>query len=190
MDEADRYERASAGFAAALREVHPQQWTAPTPCAEWDVRALVNHMTRGNLNYVALLAGATAADFIRLRDADALGADPVAAYDASVRDCAHAFRAPGALDRMLDYPLGRARGGQLLAVRTTDSLVHTWDLARAVGAPEALDPGLVAWAAASLEQTYAGLAGLERFFAPAQPSEQPPAGDEQDRLLRRLGRCP
>jgi hypothetical protein len=87
---------------------------------------------------------------------------------------------------VLDYPLGRAGGAQLLAVRTTDTLIHTWDLARAVGAPEALDPGLVAWAAANLERTYAGLTGLERFFAP----EEPPAGDGQDRLLRRLGRSP
>jgi len=186
MNLLDRYDRASAGFAAALRRVRPEQWTAPTPCTAWDVRALVNHMTRGNLNYVALLSGATAADFARLRDADALGSDPQAAFDASVTACARAFSTPGALDRTLDYPLGRAPGSQLLAVRTTDSLIHTWDLARAVGADETLDPGLVAWASASLERTYAGLSGLEAFFTP----EQPPAGDDQERLLRRLGRTP
>ncbi|WP_433207994.1 TIGR03086 family metal-binding protein [Dactylosporangium sp. CS-047395] len=186
MDLPDRYERASAGFAAVLGTVRPEQWAAPTPCAEWDVRALVNHMARGNLSYVALLGGGTAAGFVRLRDADALGDDPLAAFDASVRECAQAFRAPGALCRVLDYPLGPAPARQLIAVRTIDSIVHTWDLARATGAPEVLDRDLVAWATANLDDTYAGLDGLDRFFGAART----PQGDEQERLLRRLGRTP
>ncbi|WP_345033541.1 maleylpyruvate isomerase N-terminal domain-containing protein [Kutzneria kofuensis] len=48
-------------------------WAAPTPCTEWDVRQLVNHVVRGNLNYVALLDGGTAAEFLRWREVDALG---------------------------------------------------------------------------------------------------------------------
>ncbi|WP_433048646.1 TIGR03086 family metal-binding protein [Dactylosporangium sp. CS-033363] len=186
MDLPERYERASAGFAAVLCAVRPEQWTAPTPCSEWDVRALVNHMARGNLSYVALLRGGTAAGFVRLRDEDALGNDPVVAYQESVRECAQAFRAPGALCRVLDYPLGPAPAAQLLAVRTTDSLVHTWDLARAAGGDETLDPDLVTWAAASLERTYANMSGLENFFAPPKT----PVGDGQERLLRRFGREP
>lgn len=70
---------ASAGFERALRTVEPGQWAWPAPCTEWDVRQLVNHMTRGNLNYVLLAQGGTKAGFLRLRDADALGDDPVAA---------------------------------------------------------------------------------------------------------------
>lgn len=63
-----------------------EQWCWPTPCAEWTVRELVNHMTRGNLNYRHLAEGGTGAEFLRLRDADALGADPVGAYVRSVRE--------------------------------------------------------------------------------------------------------
>ncbi|WP_442790315.1 maleylpyruvate isomerase N-terminal domain-containing protein [Nocardia sp. CDC153] len=63
-------------FEARLREVRVEQWGGPTPCAEWTVRQLVNHVTRGNLNYKALVQGGTAAEFIRLRDADALGVEP------------------------------------------------------------------------------------------------------------------
>ncbi|MEC3978687.1 TIGR03086 family metal-binding protein [Amycolatopsis sp. H20-H5] len=190
----DRFSAAGAGFDRLARWVRPDQWAAPTPCAEWDVRLLVNHMTRGNLGYARLLEGGTGAEFVRLRDVDALGDDPVGAYAKSVRVCAEAFAAPGALERVLDYPLGRVTGRQALAVRTTDSVIHTWDLARALGADERLEPDLVVWIDENLDEIYAGLpetpAALEtthRFFAaPEGPAD--PAASRQDRLLRRMGR--
>jgi hypothetical protein len=67
----------------------------------------------------------------------------------------------------------------------TDSAV---EFRAAFGAPGALDPGLVTWASTNLETTYAGLSGLDRFFA--APAEAGPAAGEQDRLLHRLGRHP
>jgi hypothetical protein len=72
---ADRFVRASAGFEAKLITVQPGQWAWPTPCTQWNVRQLVNHMTRGNLSYARLADDGTGAEFKLLRDADALGAD-------------------------------------------------------------------------------------------------------------------
>ena len=153
-------------------------------------------MVRGNLNYVSLLQGGTSAEFLRLRDVDALGTDPVGAYTRSVQVCAAAFAEPGALDRVLDYPLGKVAGQQALAVRTTDSTIHTWDLARAIGADDRLNISLIAWIDDHLEEIYAGLAETptavdttHRFFAAPQVV---PADDtsEQDRLLHRMGRTP
>lgn len=191
-----RFVLASAGFGARLQEVAPEQWDWPTPCAEWNVRQLVNHMTRGNISYVRLLAGGSSAAFVRLRDADALGADPVAAYRRSVADCTDAFAGHGALRQVLDYPLGRVTGAQALAVRTADSVIHTWDLARAIGAGDRLEPGLVAWMDGHLDEIYAGLAeapgpaaATRRFFG--EPGVPPPAGAaRQDLLLHWLGRQP
>jgi uncharacterized protein (TIGR03086 family) len=192
----DRLVLSSTEFERRLRAVRPEQWTWPTPCTDWNVRQLVNHMTRGNLNYVGLLHGGTSAEFLRLRDADALGADPAGAYRRSVEECAGAFASPGALERILDYPLGKVTGRQALAVRTTDATIHTWDLARAVGADDRLNFGLVAWIDDHLEDIYAGLAETpvavdttHRFFAAPQGVL---AGDasRQDRLLRRMGRTP
>ncbi|HEY3869094.1 MAG TPA: TIGR03086 family metal-binding protein [Actinocrinis sp.] len=190
----DRFALAGAQFEQRLRTVRAQQWALPTPCAEWTVRDLVNHMAQGNLNYVGLAAGGTGAQFLRSRGEDALGSDPVGAYVRSVRQCAEAFAEPGALHRVLDYPLGPVTGAQALAVRTTDSVIHTWDLARAVGADERLDPGLVAWIEAESDAIYAGLAETpadpdttHRFFAAPEGS---PAADasRQERLLHRMGR--
>lgn len=184
----DRFLLASKGFADHLRAVSPDRWTAPTPCTEWDVRALVNHMTRGNLNYVGLLRGATREEFLALRDADALGDDPVGAFAESVRVFAAAFAEDGALDRVVDYPLGKLTGRRALDVRTADSAVHTWDLARALGADDTLDPSLVAWLDEDFDAIYAGLALGPRFFAAPPPG--PPGASRQDRLLTRFGRDP
>ena len=192
----DRFVLASAAFERRLGAVRSEQWAWSTPCTEWDVRRLVNHMTRGNLSYVRLVHGGTSAEFLRLRDVDALGTDPVGAYTRSVQECAEAFAAPGALERVLDYPLGTVTGCQALAVRTTDSAVHTWDLARAIGADEDLDIGLVAWIDDSLEEIYAGLAEAptdagttHRFFA-APDGTLAAEASLQERLLHRMGRRP
>jgi uncharacterized protein (TIGR03086 family) len=192
----DRFLLSSSGFERALRAVPPMAWTWRTPCAEWDIRQLVNHMIRGNLGYTRLSEGGSGADFLRLRDVDALGADPLASYVRSVAECAEAFAAAGVLDAVLDYPLGPVTGRQALAVRTTDSVIHTWDLARAVGVDERLDPGLVDWIDDSLDEIYAGLTETptatettHRFFA--APGSVPVGSlSRQDRLLHRMGRNP
>ncbi|MDJ1134821.1 TIGR03086 family metal-binding protein [Streptomyces iconiensis] len=192
----DRYLVAGTGFEKKLRAVRPEQWCWPTPCTEWNVRQLVNHMVRGNLNYTLLLRGGSAADFLRLRDADALGTDPVGAYTRSVQECAGAFGEPGALERTLDYPLGQVCGRQALAVRITDSTVHTWDLACALGVDDTLDGDLVAWIDENLAEIYAGLAEspvsdgtTHRFFA--APEGRPVRdASQQAGLLHRMGRTP
>ncbi|MBO8195002.1 TIGR03086 family protein [Streptomyces oryzae] len=193
----DRFVLSSAEFERRLGAVRPEQWCWPTPCSVWNVRQLVNHVTRGNLNYVALVTGGSAADFLRLRDADALGTDAVAAYAASVRECAEAFGRPGALQRVLDYPLGEVRGAQALAVRTTDNTVHTWDLARAVDGDETLDSGLVSWITANVTEIYAGLPETptaadttHRFFAAPDGPAPAPDASAQARLLHMMGREP
>jgi uncharacterized protein (TIGR03086 family) len=192
----DRFVLSSTAFERTLRAVRSGQWAWPTPCTDWNVRQLVNHMARGNLNYVGLLQGGTRAEFVRLRDADALGTDPVGAYARSVQECAEAFARPDALQQILDYPLGQVTGRQALAVRTTDATIHTWDLARAIGADDDLDVGLVAWIDDHLEEIYAGLAETpvalgttHRFFAAPQGVLADDAS-RQDRLLRRMGRTP
>jgi hypothetical protein len=87
-------------------------------------------------------------------------------------------------------------GEQALAIRTTDSTIHTWDLARAIGAEDTLNPDLVAWIDDHVDDIYAGLVETptatettHRFFA--APVTAPASGaSRQDQLLRRMGRNP
>jgi uncharacterized protein (TIGR03086 family) len=183
-----RYLAAADGFARVLALMRPTQPHSVTPCAEWDVHMLVNHMARGNLNYALLASGGSGSEFLALRDQDALGEAPVTAYGKSVRECAESFRRPGVLDQVLDYPLGKITGRQALAVRTADSVIHTWDLARALGVSDCLDPHLVAWILAERPAIYAGLDGMAAFFGPVTSGE--PSESDQNRLVRGFGRTP
>lgn len=181
-----RYLAASAGFEKALRAVPADGWTAGTPCTEWNVRQLVNHVVRGNhLNHIMLTQPALAMDYRRSAAEDVLGDDPLQAFAESTQVCAEAFRQHP--DAKLVYPMGPIPASRALALRTTDVIIHTWDLARAVGADETLDPELVAWADDAFAETYAGL--LDRPGVFATPAGQAPS-DRQAAFVHRAGRTP
>ena len=179
--------RANDGFTQRLALVAPDQWAAPTPCAAWDVRALVNHVVGANRRYTMLLHGATADEADATRTVDHLGGDPVASFVATAAELNAAMREPGAMARTAQHPAGERTGAQLLEMRVLDVAVHTWDLARAIDAAETLDRDVVAFAL-TLQGTFE--AGRQRgSFAPP-PSETPGDFSAQARLLHLLGRRP
>ena len=183
----DLLTRADGGFAQRLALVRPDQWAAPTPCAAWDVRALVNHVVGANRRYTMLLHGAMANEADATRTADHLGDDPVASFVATAAELNAAIREPGAMARTAQHPAGERTGAQLLKMRVLDVAVHTWDLARAIGEDETLDPDVVAFAL-TLQHTFN--AGRERgSFAPP-PAETPADFSAQARLLHLSGRQP
>jgi uncharacterized protein (TIGR03086 family) len=151
--------------------IRDDQWGKPTPCSEWDVRALVNHVVNGT----------TAA-------ASALGAEthPTAEYDEAASMLLSAFGQPGALDRIVTIPFGTVPGAVALHVRLTELLVHGWDIAQATSQrtdfPEELAEEELAFSKAALE---AVPPGRSPFAAPQPVPEGAPA---LDRLVAVLGR--
>ncbi|WP_227998469.1 maleylpyruvate isomerase family mycothiol-dependent enzyme [Nocardia australiensis] len=79
--------RANTAVGELIAEIRSEQWKAPTPCTEWDVRDVVNHLVVMNLVFVALLGGTPAPE----RGVNHLGDDPVAAYRASAAALEAAF---------------------------------------------------------------------------------------------------
>jgi uncharacterized protein (TIGR03086 family) len=75
----DDLDRASGAVGELITRIGADQWTAPTPCSEWTVRDVVNHLVAMNLVFAALLDGGAMPE----RGADHLGDDPVAAYQSS-----------------------------------------------------------------------------------------------------------
>jgi len=185
MSIADLHERAVAAFGSRLLLVKPDQWAAPTPSEGWDVRALVNHVTGEDLWTPPLMAGQTIAEVGDRFDGDVLGEDPVAAYRQAAAQAVAAVREPGALDRTVHLSFGDTPAQEYVNQLFADHLIHAWDLARAVGADERLDPDLVdacaAWFA-DVEEMYraAGVIGPR----PAVPDD----ADAQTRLLAMFGR--
>ena len=183
----DLLTRADDGFTQRLTLVRPDQWDAPTPCTAWDVRALVNHVVGANRRYTMLLHGATADDVDATRTADHLGDDPVASFLATATELNATIRERGAMARTAHHPAGERTGVQLLEMRILDVAVHTWDLARAIGADETLDPDVVAFAL-SLHDTFQ--AGRERGSFARPPGTTPVGFSPQGQLLHLLGRRP
>ena len=85
MDIAELHSQALDATREVIAGVRQGQWAVPTPCQGWDVRALVNHVVAGNLWAAELAAGATISEVGDHLDGDVLGADPLAAYDASAK---------------------------------------------------------------------------------------------------------
>lgn len=140
------FERAVAGFGRRVDAVADDQWHDSTPCREWDVRMLVNHVTVEQL-WVPLLVGGAGVEEVGDRlDGDQLGADPVATWTAAAADSGAAFAAPGALDRTVALSGGPRPAVEYCWEMTVDALIHTWDLARGIGGDEVLDEELVALA--------------------------------------------
>ena len=78
------YTRAMDNAVVIVRGIRPDQWHNATPCAEWDMRVLVNHVTSENQWIEQILGGRTVRDVGTELDGDLLGDDPIAAYASSV----------------------------------------------------------------------------------------------------------
>ena len=188
------FDTAVEGFEDRLRTVPDTDWQSPTPCTEWNVRQLVNHMIQGSHIYTALLRGGSSAEFMTNLNQDALDSDPVATYRDAVAECRAAFHVAGALDRTADYPFGPVSGRQLLGLYVVDAITHTWDLARAVRLDERLDPRTVRWVLHNFEWIYHGVSespitdGHRYYGPPAQARTSDTSA--QDRLLHLMGREP
>jgi len=161
-------------FARRLRLVGRDDWQRPTPCSEWDVRALVNHVVGADVRYRMLLRGAPTDQVEATRGADSLGNDAVAAFVTAADAVAACFAEEGAPDRVVHHVTGDRTGRQLLSMRILDVAIHAWDLARAIGADENLDDEVVAFLLAET----------------ADPDDVAPDAAPQDRLLQRTGRDP
>jgi uncharacterized protein (TIGR03086 family) len=187
MEPFEALDRAAQGFAARLAQVGDDQWDGPTPCAEWTVRDLVAHAVGGCLVAPHLLAGKT------LDEARAAVSPPEGdlgdAFGPAAAGQAAAFAAPGALEAIVHHPAGDMPGADYLGLRISDLAIHTWDLARAIGADEALDPELVATAYERMapRAPYLGQSGYFGTGSSGEVGEDRPL---QDRLLDMAGRRP
>jgi uncharacterized protein (TIGR03086 family) len=186
-DDVERFQRAAGGFGQRVHAVAASQWHDPTPCDEWDVRTLVNHVTVEQLWGPPLFAGQGVGDVGTRLDGDQLGEDPVAAWDEAVDAALAAFGTPGAIDGTVALSRGTTPAAEYLWEMTVDALIHTWDLARGIGADDTLDAALVALAYERILPIAPSLQESGMFAAPVPVPEDAPL---QSRLIGLFGRRP
>ena len=176
------YDDVSAALQNMVAGVRPEQWSAPTPCTEWNVRMLVNHVVTGTLVFVANIHGSALPD----RSVDRLGDDPVAAFASAARTLHDTFLEPGVMEGVYPSPMGDMPGRVLVQMRITEQIVHGWDLGQATGQSLAVPVELVEETLAGLRQVVPGGQRQGVMFADEQecPDEMPAL----DRLAAFLGR--
>ncbi|MBI4936397.1 MAG: TIGR03086 family protein [Actinobacteria bacterium] len=127
MGPVEMFERAATGASGLARSVRPEQVGLATPCSEWDVAALLEHMAGGP----GYLLGALEVGY------ESVGQWPEqGAIDAVVSRLGE----PGALERRCMSPAGFEWSVAEAAAGTAmDQLIHTWDLAVALGVDRTLD---------------------------------------------------
>jgi uncharacterized protein (TIGR03086 family) len=178
-------QRAADEFGRRVDAVRDDQWSASTPCDEWNVRALVNHIVYEDRWAPHLVRGETIADVGTRYDGDQLGDDPPRAWADASAGALAAFRAPGTLDRTVHLSYGDESCDVYLGQLTADHLVHSWDLARGIGADDTLDPELVQWAWETMKPQEQMLRATGLF---GEPVDVPDGSDLQTKLLALVGR--
>ena len=172
-------------FGGLVHAIGPEDWTRDTPCREWDVRALLNHLVVEQLWAPPLLEGQTIAEVGDKFDGDVLGRDPVAAWDSSAADARAAFSAPGAMDRTVHLSFGDTPAEEYGWQMTMDLLIHGWDLARGIGADDTMDPEIVVEVYERIQPMTGDLAASGMFDAPVEVADD---ADLAVRLLAIFGR--
>jgi uncharacterized protein (TIGR03086 family) len=181
----DDFARSVRQFGEKVHAVGDDQWSADTPCSEWDVRALVNHLVSEALWVKPLLDGRTIAEVGDRLDGDLLGDDPRAAFDRAAEEAVAAASEPDATDRTVHISAGDTPAGAYLSELFSDFVIHGWDLARGIGADDTIDPG---YAAALYERMKPIESEMRTWGVYGDAVEVAEDADTQTKLLAVFGR--
>lgn len=189
MTSSERFQRVAERFTATVDAVPDEAWERPAPCEGWVARDVVRHLVEW-LAPPGFLLGTFDVDPGSLPSVDD---DPAGAW-ALVRDAIQrGLDDPGTAERVEDCgppgPLSFARAVDMTC--TPDVLVHTWDLARATGLDERLDPDEVRRMVIGFDALPPEVDAAMRSSGHYGPKVAVPTGaDDQARLLAFLGRRP
>jgi uncharacterized protein (TIGR03086 family) len=179
--------QAVASTGKIVAGVRPDQLRDATPCSEWNVRALLNHLIGVGEAFSHAGEGGPISppdprtDYFH-------GDGYAAAYDAATEGMLAAWHTPGALDATITLPFGDVPGSVAASINFVDVLVHGWDLARATGQHATLDSDL---AEPALEISRNLVNDQLRAAGAFGPEVAASAGaSTADRLVAFLGRNP
>lgn len=182
---------AAAAVSAVVRALPAdpahEVWSAPTPCAGWDVRTLLGHLTAEHLWAPRLLAGETLADVGDDYEGDVLGDDPPAAWEEAITRSLLAWAEVDDEEVEIEMSFGAATRHEYAQQMLVDLVVHGWDLAAATGQPYDPAPEAVQEVLAYERPRLAGGEGMEGVFGAAVDT---PSQDPLDQVVALTGRNP
>ena len=176
--------RVSSDFELLCASIRDPQWSLPTPCTEWNLEQLVDHVIGGNRFTIRILAG---------ESADAAMAETVRSFDErhetraaaleSINEQLLAFDEAGVLDGTFHHVAGELTGREVLRIRLHELIIHSWDIAQALDPRAFIRDEFVAWSFAEITHPESN---TEELFALDTSSLE---GEQSERkLLAAFGR--
>lgn len=161
MDPRDQLAEVGRLLAGVVSGITPGQLDAPTPCTDFTVRGVLEHMIGGATMFAAAYDGE--------EPGEPDTTDPLAAFLPALSGLAESINRPGALDQTLDTPFGPTPGDAFARYVALDGIVHGWDLATATGQPYEPDAELVAEIESYARQMLDPLRDGTTFAAAVEP---------------------
>jgi uncharacterized protein (TIGR03086 family) len=183
VQQKERIERATAFAQEKVERVQPDDLSNATPCTEFDVRALLNHLI-GNLGLLATVAKGEKAE---RPQGDQFEADPAAAYSRRREELLSAIGVPGVFDRDWVMPFGTLAGTLMANIAFMEHLTHGWDVAKATAQDTTIPAELV------VECTEAATAIGDMLRMPGvcgPPVDVPDSASVEDKFIAFMGRTP
>jgi uncharacterized protein (TIGR03086 family) len=164
MDPLRQFDELGPVLGGVIGGIGPDQLDLPTPCGEFTVRDVLEHMIGGATMFASAYRGDA--------PAAAVTDDPIAAVQTALGDLGAAITTPGALDQTIEAPFGAIDGESFARFIVLDGLVHGWDMATATGQAYDPPPELVAAVDGFAHQVVDGLRDSPAFG----PAVAPPSG--------------
>jgi uncharacterized protein (TIGR03086 family) len=183
----EMYERALKRTGETVAGTTREQFADPTPCADWNVETLLDHIIGGCLTFAA---GAEGRRVDAMNRPHLTGEDHVSAYENAARAALAGFRAPGALERDFTLPWGDSSGSAALGLALADAAVHGWDLAKATGREATIDDDIAETLYAMTTQMMEPKGRWPRMTAFNEPVEVGVDATSAQKLVAYLGRKP
>jgi len=178
------YKQAISATRAVLAQVQADQLAEQSPCSEWNVGQVINHVIDAQRVFTAWVTGQEATT-----DTDWSTGDFVAAFDTESAAALAAFSADGVLQQEFDLGFAKMPGAGVMGMATTDTFTHAWDVAKATGQSTDLDAGLaqmlLAQSQQSIQDSFRNEEGNPFGLEQAAPEGAPAA----DQLAAFLGRA-
>jgi uncharacterized protein (TIGR03086 family) len=176
---AERFRRRAAAFTARVEAVKADRWEDQSPCDEWTARDIVDHMVGNMGRFLGFVDR-------RLPAGPSVAEDPAAAWRSARNAVQEGLDDPSIAGHEFDGGMGKTTYEQAVdRFAGIDLVVHSWDLARATGGDEHLDPDDVH----AIFETATPMDEMLRGPGVCTAKLDPPAGaDEQTQLLAFMGR--
>lgn len=176
-------------LTAKTAKATPDTFGKPTPCAKFDVKALLNHVIGGQHMFAEIANGKTFE--MPTSTPDLVGDDPKTAMEGSNKLLTDALNGPGVLDRQFAFPFGAFPAAAGIGIMMMETVVHTWDLCAALDLDATIDPMIAGMMLQNLKNGGFNPAFREGDNAPfGSEITVPDTATPTEKLVAFLGRTP